>query len=98
MLSLKLATFEAAKQEFGESPVLLLDDVFSELDEARQSALIERVSGAQCFITTAVPMRIRAGTTYTVSKRDDQTSIVMKKPKTQPQKRVERFFFARRRD
>ena len=67
MLSLKLATFEEAKQEFGENPVLLLDDVFSELDEARQSALIERVSGAQCFITTAVPMHIRAGTIYTVS-------------------------------
>jgi DNA replication and repair protein RecF len=67
MLSLKLATFEAVKQEFGDSPVLLLDDVFSELDEARQSALLERVKGAQCFITTAVPMRVSAGTVYTVS-------------------------------
>jgi len=67
MLSLKLATFETAKQEFGESPVLLLDDVFSELDEARQSALIERAKGAQCFITTAVPMRVGAGSVYTVS-------------------------------
>ncbi len=66
MLSLKLATFEAVKQDFGESPVLLLDDVFSELDEARQSALIERVKGSQCFITTAVPMRVCSGSVYTV--------------------------------
>ncbi len=67
MLSLKLATFETARQEFGESPVLLLDDVFSELDEARQAALLERVQGAQCFITTAVPMRVSAGHVYTVA-------------------------------
>lgn len=67
MLSLKLATFETAKQEFGESPVLLLDDVFSELDEARQSALLRRVQGAQCFITTAVPMKLSPGNIYTVA-------------------------------
>lgn len=67
MLSLKLATFETAKQEFSDSPVLLLDDVFSELDEARQAALLERVHGAQCFITTAVPQRVAAGHVYTVS-------------------------------
>ncbi len=67
MLSLKLATFETARQEFGEAPVLLLDDVFSELDEARQSALLERVSGSQCFITTAVPMRLRSGQIFTVA-------------------------------
>ncbi len=67
MLSLKLATFEIAKADFGESPVLLLDDVFSELDNARQNALLERISGAQCFITTAVPLKCAAARTYTVA-------------------------------
>jgi DNA replication and repair protein RecF len=67
MLSLKLATFEIARVDFGESPVLLLDDVFSELDETRQAALLMRVSGAQCFITTAVPVKNAPGTVYTVA-------------------------------
>lgn len=67
MLALKLATFETARQDFGEAPVLLLDDVFSELDEARQAALLSRVRGAQCFITTAVPMRVSSGHIYTVA-------------------------------
>jgi DNA replication and repair protein RecF len=67
MLSLKLATFDIARTDFGESPVLLLDDVFSELDEARQAALLGRVTGAQCFITTAVPVKSVSGTVYTVA-------------------------------
>jgi len=56
MLSLKLATLELAKADYGARPVLLLDDVFSELDVARQAALLHHVSGIQCFITTAVPV------------------------------------------
>jgi DNA replication and repair protein RecF len=67
MLSLKLATFEIARADFGESPVLLLDDVFSELDNARQNALLERIRGAQCFITTAVPLKCAHGHIHTVA-------------------------------
>jgi len=67
MLSLKLATFEIARADFGESPVLLLDDVFSELDAARQNALLERIRGAQCFITTAVPLKCAHAHIYTVA-------------------------------
>ncbi|MDD5017002.1 MAG: DNA replication/repair protein RecF [Eubacteriales bacterium] len=66
MLSLKLATLDVASADFGESPVLLLDDVFSELDEARQAALLSRIKDTQCFITTAVPMGSVAGAVYTV--------------------------------
>ena len=65
--SLKLATFDIAKTDFDESPVLLLDDVFSELDEGRQAALLNRARGAQCFITTAVPVKSAAGAVYTVA-------------------------------
>jgi DNA replication and repair protein RecF len=67
MLSMKLATLEAANADFGESAVLLLDDVFSELDESRQAALLERIKGAQCFITTATPMKKPIGKVYTVA-------------------------------
>lgn len=67
MLSLKLATLEIARSDFGEHPVLLLDDVFSELDETRQSALLEYARDTQCFITTAVPIPNAKGTVYTVA-------------------------------
>lgn len=68
MLSLKLATFDIARSDFNESPVLLLDDVFSELDAGRQTAIIERISTAQCFITTAVPLKSKDARLYTVDK------------------------------
>jgi len=66
-LSMKLATMAVANEDSGESAVLLLDDVFSELDESRQAALIERVQGAQCFITTATKIKNATGKTYTVA-------------------------------
>lgn len=52
-LSLKLAEIELIKQEVGESPVLLLDDVLSELDDYRQSHLLNTIQGdVQTFVTT----------------------------------------------
>lgn len=51
MLALKLASLEIAQQQTGESPILLLDDVFSELDQRRKKSLIEIVSSRQVFIT-----------------------------------------------
>ncbi len=50
-LSLKLAQREIMFQETGEYPVLLLDDVLSELDEKRQSFVLNRIQGGQVFIT-----------------------------------------------
>ena len=50
-LSLKLAEREIFLAETGETPVLLLDDVFSELDKRRQRMLLEAVQGCQTFIT-----------------------------------------------
>lgn len=52
MLALKLAEMRLYEERFGERPLLLLDDVFSELDEARRKALVERLSGHQVIITT----------------------------------------------
>ncbi len=50
-LSLKLAQLELFYEETGEYPVLLLDDVFSELDEKRQQKLVERIEGHQTIVT-----------------------------------------------
>ena len=50
-LSLKLACREFFKEDTGEWPVLLLDDVLSELDAKRQSFVLERITGGQVLIT-----------------------------------------------
>ena len=51
VLSLKLAEIASFKARTGETPVLLLDDVLSELDADRQKALFEAVKGMQTIIT-----------------------------------------------
>ncbi len=52
-LSVKLAEIELIRQEIGEYPLLLLDDVLSELDQNRQNQLITTFqSKVQTFITT----------------------------------------------
>lgn len=51
-LALKLAELEFMKSETGEYPILLLDDVFSELDKRRKSALFDIITDKiQTFIT-----------------------------------------------
>lgn len=50
-LSLKLAQREIFQEETGEWPVLLLDDVLSELDSKRQAFVLNRIRGGQVFIT-----------------------------------------------
>ena len=50
-LSLKLAELENMKDINGEYPILLLDDVFSELDIDRQKKLLKFVDRTQTFIT-----------------------------------------------
>ena len=51
-LSLKLGQLNLMKQDIGESPILLLDDVMSELDPTRQKHLLEHLSDMQTIITT----------------------------------------------
>jgi len=50
-LSLKLAEIELIRTEKDETPVLLLDDVFSELDADRQRCLMESISDVQTVLT-----------------------------------------------
>lgn len=51
LISLKLAEISFIEQETSEKPILLLDDVFSELDASRQEKLLESIDSCQTFIT-----------------------------------------------
>ena len=50
-ISLKLAQRELMRRESGEEPVLLLDDVLSELDPGRQDFVLNQIQTGQVFIT-----------------------------------------------
>jgi DNA replication and repair protein RecF len=50
-LSAKLAEIELIKQSTNETPILLLDDVLSELDKSRQSFLLEQINDLQTIVT-----------------------------------------------
>lgn len=52
VLTLKLAELTYIKQKTGIPPILLLDDVFSELDDQRRSLLTQAFRGHQVIITT----------------------------------------------
>jgi DNA replication and repair protein RecF len=55
LLAMKLLEIEYLKERGGETPVLLLDDVFSELDPDRQRQLTEAIKGVQTIITASHP-------------------------------------------
>ena len=59
-LSIKLAEREIYKNTVGEYPVLLLDDVLSELDARRQEFVLNRIQGGQVFITCCEDDRLGA--------------------------------------
>lgn len=60
-LALRLASYDLLTSESG-APVLVLDDVFAELDSRRRAHLAERVAGApQVLITAAVPQDVPEG-------------------------------------
>lgn len=50
-LSLKLSEIELVKRVINDMPVLLLDDVMSELDSNRQNQLLESIKGVQTIVT-----------------------------------------------
>ena len=50
-LSMKLSEIELMRSDTGEYPVLLLDDVMSELDPSRQRYILENLGSVQTFIT-----------------------------------------------
>ena len=50
-LSMKLAQLHVFRMETGDAPILLLDDVMSELDMTRRTHLLQEINGLQTFIT-----------------------------------------------
>ena len=56
-ISLKLAQRELMAREFGEEPLLLLDDVLSELDAGRQDFVLNQITQGQVIITCCEPGR-----------------------------------------
>ena len=50
-LSLKLSEIELVRKIIHDSPVLLLDDVMSELDSSRQNQLLNSLEGIQTIVT-----------------------------------------------
>lgn len=57
-LSLKLGAREMFHQDTGEWPVLLLDDVLSELDQRRQTFVLNHIEGGQVFISCCEDERL----------------------------------------
>lgn len=57
-ISLKLAQRKLMESQAGQMPVLLLDDVLSELDPGRQDFVLNQITEGQVFITCCEPGRL----------------------------------------
>lgn len=71
-LSLKLSEIRLTEERTGEKPILLLDDVLSELDRKRQNMLLDSIDGVQTFLSCTglddlVDNRIHIDKIYKVS-------------------------------
>ena len=55
VLALKLAEAQTLSKLSGETPIVLLDDVMSELDQSRQDYLLNHLHGRQVFVTCCSP-------------------------------------------
>ena len=66
-LALRVASHRAISDLIGRPPILLLDDVYSELDPQRSAALTSALPDAQTFVTTADPRDVPlTGTAWAV--------------------------------
>ena len=78
LVAMKLAEFQYLFDATGETPILLLDDVFSELDAARAARLLELISGGaygQTFITSTT--RETFTTFFTLHSNNDKMYRVL---------------------
>ncbi len=68
-LALQLAAHQLATDRLGTAPVLLLDDVFSELDPQRSRALLAGLPPGQAMLTTAqpAPPEVQAARVYAMA-------------------------------
>ena len=66
-IALKLSEREIARDDTGEEPVLLLDDVLSELDQGRQDFILNEIRSGQVFITCCETEKVTtAGRVFSV--------------------------------
>ncbi|MBQ4517259.1 MAG: DNA replication/repair protein RecF [Clostridia bacterium] len=76
VLSLKLAQADLLFEEYGEYPVLLLDDIMSELDQTRRAYLAGKIPDKQVFITcTELDSLLEKGQQFNVSAGSAQPTI-----------------------
>ena len=86
ILAFKLAEVDLLTALDGRPPLLLLDDVFSELDPERRSHLVRRIAALpQAFVTTTTlddldPALRSVGTTWAVTTGDDGTARLERGP------------------
>ena len=85
-LGLRLAAYRLLRHDLGDDPVLILDDVFAELDAGRRERLAALVGDCEQVLITAavaddVPARLReSGTTYAVTLGRVDTSAPLVPP------------------
>ncbi len=72
VLALKIAEMQVFETELGEKPVLVLDDVFSELDSTRQKKMYQKLNGVQVLMT---------GTAFKFKPNEDYLTISVKNAK-----------------
>ena len=80
-LSLKLSEIELVKEIIGDNPILLLDDVMSELDSSRRNSLLSSINDIQTIITCTgyddfIKERLTIDKVYQVSKGKVQQCLL----------------------
>lgn len=78
VLAMKLAEAELMRAALGEPPVILLDDVLSELDATRQSYLLNSIAEKQVFITCCerdLGKKLAAGAVFTVEQGEIRAEL-----------------------
>ena len=76
--SMKMAESEYLSKHHQQKPVLLLDDIFSELDTMRKSHILERIRDyEQCFITTTEASDLEIKSLPTVSKYIIESGVII---------------------
>ncbi len=90
ILALKLAELDLLTALDGRPPLLLLDDVFSELDPERRAHLVRRIAGLpQAFVTTTTlddldPALRSVGTAWAVTQAPDGTARLERDEPAEP--------------
>lgn len=79
VLSSKLAELQIMEKDIGEKPVLLLDDVLSELDLERQRLLFEKIKEIQTFVTCTDKNIVKIGSNFEISFYHVESGILQKK-------------------